>query len=110
MYCGGRNPFGRFYTFDCRFSFGTRYLGLGTDTIYDVLSGGQVPYLLSSEIICHGSDAFLWRKRRSSHPYAFVGATAGSTLALINWNGFGFIWHNGLSSSAGGRREHTYNY
>jgi len=64
--------------------FGTRYLGLGSDTIRDVLSGGQVPlfafilksFAMAVTLSCGGSGGVLT-------PTLFVGATAGSTLARL---------------------------
>jgi len=64
--------------------FGTRYLGLGMNTVYDALSGERVPLLafviksfaMAITLSCGGSGGVLT-------PTFFVGATAGATLARL---------------------------
>jgi len=64
--------------------FGTRYLGLGMDTVYNALSGDRIPLLafaiksfaMAITLSCGGSGGVLT-------PTFFVGATAGAALARL---------------------------
>lgn len=76
--------FGGFLLLAMALTLGTRYLGLGMDTVYEALSGARVPLFaffikslaMAITLSCGGSGGVLT-------PTFFVGATAGATFARL---------------------------